>query len=271
MKGLLKILLVVSAVVMSLQSAYAWGSRGHRMIGYVADMNLTPQARKMCNKYLGESLESSATWMDKVRYTEEYHHTARWHSVGVKNGEFVPSQLTGSKARYDTPMHDDDHGIARLLQIAEQMKEYRNLSDSTVAVNLKFIIHIVGDLHCPGHIFFADQSMQYSIKVGGKKIHYHTFLDKAYDYFNKGVAMADFYEQNCNLSSAEKRALRKGGVAEWVEKNLPIYRECYVLLPEGVEYDNLTATEQLRLKTITDRLYIEAGYRLAHIINKIFK
>ena len=74
MKGLLKILLAILAVVLSLQSAYAWGSRGHRMIGYVADMNLTPQARKMCDKYLGESLESSATWMDKVRMYHFYRN-----------------------------------------------------------------------------------------------------------------------------------------------------------------------------------------------------
>lgn len=271
MRRVAKILLAALAVVLSVQSAYAWGSKGHRLIGYVADMNLTPQAREMCDKYLGESLSNSATWMDKVRYTKEYHHTARWHSVGVKGDAFVPSQLTGSKARYDTPMHDDDHGVARLLQIAEQMKDYRNLSDSTVAVNLKCMIHIVGDLHCPGHTFFADQSMQYGIKVGGKRVHFHNFLDKAYDHFNKGVALADFYEQSGRLSKSKQKKLCKGDVTAWVKKNLPLYRECYIYLPEGTEANNLSKKEQLRLKEITDRLQIEAGYRLAYLINGIFK
>ena len=271
MRRVAKILLAALAVVLSVQSAYAWGSKGHRLIGYVADMNLTPQAREMCDKYLGESWSNSATWMDKVRYTKEYHHTARWHSVGVKDGAFVPSQLTGSKARYDTPMHDDDHGVARLLQIAEQMKDYRNLSDSTVAVNLKCMIHIVGDLHCPGHTFFADQSMQYGIKVGGKRVHFHNFLDKAYDHFNKGVALSDFYEQNGRLSKSKQKKLCKGDVTAWVKKNLPLYRECYIYLPEGTEANNLSKKEQFRLKEITDRLQIEAGYRLAYLINGIFE
>ena len=271
MRRVAKILLAALAVVLSVQSACAWGSKGHRLIGYVADMNLTPQAREMCDKYLGESWSNSATWMDKVRYTKEYHHTARWHSVGVKGDAFVPSQLTGSKARYDTPMHDDDHGVARLLQIAEQMKDYRNLSDSTVAVNLKCMIHIVGDLHCPGHTFFADQSMQYGIKVGGKRVHFHNFLDKAYDHFNKGVALSDFYEQNGRLSKSKQKKLCKGDVTAWVKKNLPLYRECYIYLPEGTEANNLSKKEQLRLKEITDRLQIEAGYRLAYLINGIFE
>ena len=271
MKAFVKILLVIMAVMLSVQSVYAWGSKGHKVIGYIADMNLTPQARTMCDKYLGESLEVGSTWMDKVRYTKEYHHTARWHSVGVKDGEFVPSQLTGSKARYDTPLHDDDHGIARLVQIMEQMNDYRNLPDSTVAVNIKYMIHIVGDMHCPGHIFFADQSMQYNIKVGGKKIHFHNFLDKAYDHFHKGVAIADFYEHNGRLNKTKQKRLCKGDIAQWVENNLPFYRECYVYLPKEAEFNNLSEKEQLRLKEITDRLQIEAGYRLAYLINRIFK
>lgn len=271
MKGYVKILIALVAALMSVQNLYAWSGKGHGVIGYIADANLIPKARKMCNKYLGGSLSSNASWMDKVRYTKEYHHTARWHSVGVKGDELVPSQLTGSKARYDTPMQQNDHGVARLREIVEQMKEYRNLSDSAVMVNLKFIIHIVGDLHCPGHTFFADQSMQYRIKVNGKSCAFHSFIDGAYNKFNEGVSYADFYEQNARLTKAEKRRLCKGDMESWLRANFSMYRECYVLLPVGGEYNDLTEAQQLRLKEMTNRLYVEAGYRLAHIINEIFK
>lgn len=271
MKAVLRIVMTLFAVAVSMPYAYGWNANGHAVIGYIADKNLTPQARKMCDSYLGGALEQHASWMDKVRYSKEYHHTARWHSVGVKDGEFVPSQLTGSKARYDTPMQQDDHGVARLLQIAEQLKDYRNMSDSAVVVNLKCMIHIVGDLHCPGHTFFADQSMQYNIKVGGKSLHYHNFFDGAYSRFNKGLSYVAFYEQNGGLTKSERRKMCKGDITSWVTKNMPLYRECYVLLPEGAEYNDLTEAQQLRLKEITDRLYVEAGYRLAHIINEIFK
>lgn len=271
MKMVSRISMLLCVVLLSMHSAYAWGGKGHGVIGYIADENLTPKARKMCYRYLGSTLSSNASWMDKVRYTDEYHHTARWHSVGVRDGELVPSQLTGSKARYDTPMQQNDHGVARLNEIVEQMKEYRNLSDSAVVANLKFMTHIVGDLHCPGHTFFADQSMQYRIKVGGKSRTFHGFIDGAYNYYNKGVTYDNFYEQNCRLTKAERRRLCQGDMESWLRSNFPLYRECYVLLPAGGEYDDLSEAQQLRLKEMTNRLYVEAGYRLAHIINEIFK
>ena len=271
MRSMMRLLIFILAVLVSVQGVYAWSGKGHAMIGYVADANLTPKARRMCNKYLEGSLSSHASWLDKVRYTKEYHHTARWHSVGVRGEELVPSQLTGSKARYDTPMQQNDHGVARLEELMEQMKDYRNLSDSAVVVNLKTIIHIVGDLHCPGHTFFADKSMQYKIKVNGKSCAFHNFIDGAYNRFNEGVTYADFYEQNCNLTKAEKRRLSKGDAESWLRDYFPIYRECYELLPVGGEYNDLTEVQQLRLKEMTNRLYVEAGIRLAHIINEIFK
>lgn len=270
MKSAVKIFVVALAVMLSVQDLYAWSAKGHAVIGYIADANLTPKAREMCDKYLGGTLSSHASWMDKVRYTKEYHHTARWHSVGVKDEELVPSQLTGSKARYDTPMQQNDHGVARLAELVEQLKDYRNLSDSAVMVNLKFIIHIVGDLHCPGHTFFADQSMQYKIKIGGKSRAFHSFIDGAYAHFNKDVSYADFYEQN-SLSKSKSRKLCKGDMESWLRSNFPSYRECYVLLPVGGEYDDLTKSQQLRLAKINNRLHVEAGYRLAHIVNQIFK
>lgn len=270
MRGAVKILVVALVAMLSVQNLYAWSGKGHGVIGYIADANLTPKAREMCDKYLGGTLSSHASWMDKVRYTKEYHHTARWHSVGVKNGALVPSQLTGSKARYDTPMHHNDHGVIRLVELVEQTKNYRNLSDSAVMVNLKFIVHIVGDLHCPGHTFFADQSMQYKIKVGGKSRAFHSFIDGAYTHFNKDISYADFYEQN-SLSKSKRRKLCKGEMESWLRSNFPSYRECYVLLPVGCEYNDLTKAQQRRLEKITNRLHVEAGYRLAHIVNEIFR
>ena len=257
--------------MLSVQSAYGWDAKGHTTIGHIADRNLTPKARKMVSRYLGHTLAYYASWMDQVRYVDAYHHTARWHSVGVRDGKLMPSDLTGSKAFYGTPLQNDDYGIVRIEQIVEQMKDYRNLSDSTVAVNLKCLIHLVGDMHCPGHTFFADESMQYYLKDGGKPLHYHNFLDAAYCRFNKGVSPVKFYNENCRLSKAEVEALCGGSVEGWILANFPQYRECYKILPKGRECKTLTEAEKRRVKEITDRLHIEAGYRLAHIVNEIFK
>ena len=120
MRGAVKVLVVVLVAMLSVQSVYGWDAKGHTAIGHIADRNLTPKARKMVSHYLGHSLAYYASWMDQVRYVDAYHHTARWHSVGVKEGKLMPSDLTGSKAFYGTPLQNDDYGIIRLEQIVEQ-------------------------------------------------------------------------------------------------------------------------------------------------------
>lgn len=46
--------------------------------------------------------------------------------------------------------------MRQLTRAIERLRNYRELSDSTVNVNLKYVIHLVGEMHCPGHIYFAD-------------------------------------------------------------------------------------------------------------------
>jgi hypothetical protein len=272
MKRLAKIAVVLLLVMtFATPNLYGWDSGGHAAIGHIADRNLTPKARKMCAKYLGHSLAYYASWMDQVRYVDAYHHTARWHSVGVKDGELMPSDLTGSTAFYGTEMKSDDHGVAHVERIIEEMKGYKSLADSVVAVNLKLMIHLVGDLHCPGHTFFAEQSMQYYIKDKGKRIHYHNYFDAVYNRFNKGVSPIEFYDENCRLSKVEMAALCSGNIESWVRENFALYKECYRLLPKDRDYSTLSDEEQRRVREISNRLHIEAGYRLAHIINEMFK
>lgn len=44
------------------------------------------------------------------------------------------------------------------------------MTDSAVADNIKLFVHIVGDMHCPGHAFYTgyDQKNIY-FKLNGKK------------------------------------------------------------------------------------------------------
>ena len=266
----ISIILLVAVVLMP-QCAWGWNGKGHAVIGHIADCNLTPKARRMCHKYLGNTLSRHASWMDRVRYVDAYHHTARWHSVGVLDGKFVPSNLTGSKARYDTPMKEGDYGVIKVDQLRQQLRNYRNLSDSTVVVGLKLLIHMVGDLHCPGHTFFADQPQQYHIKIGGKRTHFHSCIDRSYQRFNDGVSPSEFYDEYCRLTKREIKALCARSTEQWIWDNEKEFRECYALLPPMVEYNDQPDENRFRLKEITDRLHRDAGYRLANIINEIFK
>ena len=269
MKKLLTLVLAFVALS-SVSTAYGWNSAGHCTIGHIADQNLTPKARKMCGKYLGHSLAYYASWLDQWRYSKEYHHTARWHAVGVRDGKFIPGELVGDISIFRAPLTDDEHGVARLEQMLEALKNYRNMPDSAVAVNLKCIIHMVGDMHCPGHVFYAGQP-QFEFKENGEDARFHGYNDRSFNRFHKGKKADDFCKKYCRLTKEEKAELNKGDMAVWVKENEPIFRECYTLLSPTIDYKDLPEQNKLRMKEIIDELLIEAGYHLAEVMNRIFK
>ncbi len=270
MRNKLLTLALVVVALLSVGSAYAWDASGHGTIAHIADRHLTPKARKMCSKYLGHSLAYYASWLDQWRYSHEYHHTARWHAVGIKDGEFVPGQVAGDIADFLAPLTPDDHGVARMEQMLAQLEDYRNMTDSAVTVNLKCIIHMVGDMHCPGHVFYYGLK-QYEMTEGGEPIRFHGFIDKSFGRFNEGKTSDIFYKTNCRLTKEEIAALQQGSMADWVKENESLFKECYTLLSPTVDYTQLPERNKFRLKVITDELRVMAGYRLAYVMNQIFK
>lgn len=270
MKNKVLTLVLTFVMLFAVSVAYGWYNSGHTVVANIADQNLTPKARKMCDKYLGHSLAYYASWLDQWRYSKEYHHTARWHAVGVKNGELIPAELAGDISVFKAPLTPDEHGVARLAQMLDTLKDYRKMSDSAVVVNLKCIIHMVGDMHCPGHVFY-DGLKQFEFKEGGKNNRFHRYNDGAFNRFHKGKSADQFCNEYCRLTKAEIKELCSGDMASWIEKNEPIFRECYTLLSPTIDYKDLPERNKFRQKEISDKLIMQAGYRLAHIINQIFK
>lgn len=64
-------------------TVYAWGKTGHDAVAYIAECNLSPEAKKTIEKYLNHSIVYYASWMDEYRSTPEYKHTSVWHGAAV--------------------------------------------------------------------------------------------------------------------------------------------------------------------------------------------
>ena len=73
------------------------------------------------------------------------------------------------------------------------------------------------------------------------------------------------------MTKSEIAELCKGDMESWVRANEPIFRECYTLLSPTIDYKDLPEQNKFRMKEISDQLLRNAGYRLAHIMNQIFK
>jgi len=136
--------LLLCALLFSGQ-ALGWGATGHRVAAEIADGYLTPEARIAVEEILGpETLAEASTWADFMRAdpSEFWQETASpWHYVTVPSGttyEDVGAPKEGDAA-------SALQKFTYMLRDAETSHEDRQLA-------LRFIVHIIGDLHQPLHV-----------------------------------------------------------------------------------------------------------------------
>ena len=151
-----KLLLIsVCALVLCVYEAEAWGVLGHRAIAEIAEQNLTPEAKSATKKYLNASLPEVALWMDRTAsWTKKrkghipgWELTSVWHTLVVDEKYRVSSKTTPKGSGKLVPA---------LKMCIDNLKNYRNLTDSAVVVNLKCVVHMMGDMHCPTHIYYLE-------------------------------------------------------------------------------------------------------------------
>src|SRR6476646_10468207 len=134
-------LAALAAVLLS-SPAYAWGKTGHRVVADIADTELSGLARAHIEEILGpgESLDEAANWPDEMRSAPDpfWQKTATpWHYVTL-NGII-----------YDHAPPEGD-ALEALDKFSKMLRDPNaSLADKQTA--LRFVVHIVGDLHQPLH------------------------------------------------------------------------------------------------------------------------
>jgi S1/P1 Nuclease len=164
--------LVVVAVltsVVAFQSAFAWGDEGHEIIALVADRFLDPAVREKIAAMLAadpdnltaHDIASAATWADRYRDSDRngsrqhYEQTWRWHFVNVELDD--PNRDVACFGHL--PLRAGtlaSNGAARACVVDNINQYVAELADPRTdpeerLVALKFILHLVGDLHQPLH------------------------------------------------------------------------------------------------------------------------
>ncbi len=143
MKHLPKIA-IVSALLACATPAAAWGPIGHRVSAELAERNISGKTRAEIERVLGrETLAEASTVPDEEKSNpdEFWRHTANpWHYVTLPDG---------TDAEH---MHHPAEGDA-LTALEQFTATLRNpeASQEEKALALRFIVHLVPDLHQPLH------------------------------------------------------------------------------------------------------------------------
>ena len=73
------------------------------------------------------------------------------------------------------------------------------------------------------------------------------------------------------LSPKEIKKICKGTPYKWAVTSLPNAEKTFELSPKGSNKQKYTKETRLEMRRIADEEAIKAGYRLAYVMNEIFK
>lgn len=143
---LLPLLLLCASCASS--PAQAWSGLGHRLVGELASRHLTPAARAEVAALLaGEpepTLGGVAAWADALRNTDppRFRRTSSWHYIN-----FPPGACAYRPAR-DCP---DGQCVVAQIEAQRAILGDRRQPPAARRDALKFLVHLVGDVHQPLH------------------------------------------------------------------------------------------------------------------------
>lgn len=251
--------------------ALAFNAFGHQSIAALAEKYLTDNAKKEVKAILKTDMVKSSTWLNSLRKDSELAHTKDWH--------FSTLDASGKS----TTMDEND-GIVVLEKAIAVLRDRANQSDSLVQASLRTVIHLVGDLHCISHIRIegneASKGFTYKtwneLTAEGKSF----YSSKTYDsswyklWENKfasryTIFTPQYYGDDIDIFANEKKAeYEKGTPRFWVENvGEDVLRALEIFQP-GQE---VPAQMNERQEPVHERCMAKAAYRLAALLNDIFK
>ena len=255
-----KLLLPLLLLFLSPLSLWAWGADGHRAIAKIAEQHLSRRARQQVQQLLGtESMTMVSTWPDEIRYYPEGKDTGPWHYVNTPSGLDHAQYLTELRTQVGPNAYTALQ--TQMALVADKSKTPAQRRDA-----LKYVIHIVGDIHQPMHTGHADDKGGNDIKLKfrGRDTNLHSLWDSGLlDY--QGLTYTEIAQQyNCGISRSAVRRMQAAPPAEWLWESYQASEQLYPLTPNGTEvkYDYYPAHSVLMRQRIQ-----EAGVRLAGVLN----
>src|SRR5690606_23303542 len=142
-------LLFAAVLLLATPVALGWAQLGHRLVGELAQRHLTPAADAEVARLLaGEqdpTLAGIAAWADTLRDEDppRFKATSKWHYVNTAPDD---------GCRYDAARDcADGNCVVGALEAQLAILPDRSQPDAARRDALKFVVHLVGDVHQPLH------------------------------------------------------------------------------------------------------------------------
>ena len=218
-----------------------WGKTGHRVIGQIAQDNLTEKALKAITELLdGETLATVSTWPDEMRSNPDFRPYDKWHYVNLPEDK-----------KYHEVEHTQDNAVIIIEKAIEVLTS--NSSREDKAFYLKYLVHLVGDIHQPLHTGRAEQT--------NTNLHLLWDTNMIDDFKMSYTELSDY------LQSYKEVDFNQGNAVCWANESHTLVNKIYSEVEEGqyLSYDYLYSNFYI----VKQRLF-QAGIRLANLLNSIY-
>lgn len=244
-------------LLMFYSAAYAWGPTGHRAVGRVAEGYLTPKAKHAVRDLLRpDSLAEVGTWADEIRSDPAWNYAYTWHFVNIDDGK-----------TYDTSKKELAGDILSKLDQFESVLRNSKASRNDKVIALKFLVHLVADVHQPLHVGRRNDRGGNNVTVTwhGSPANLHRVWDSLM-IDGERLSFTELAEFLDPPSPQEISTWQKSSYRDWAKESYDLRAQVYKIgngqLGYVYSYKNFPLVEE-RLR--------RSAVRLAGKLNSIFK
>jgi hypothetical protein len=267
------LLLVLVYLLTISQPAAAWGRKGHEAIAIIAEANLTVAAQAQVKALLKNDLDKYdhpsgrttmpeiASWADEIRDATSKNSYRGWHTREnpVCSTKLGPCPMGGCVNE-------------KLLHYVAVLKN-KHASHRDRNEALKFVVHLVGDLHAPLHSGSNyDKTGHFPATLEGRTISPKSTLHSIWDHnlLTAGLKKRDL---SVKLDTTEK--LAPDAIMQWMLETREVSRKyVYDPLPDfscgkfSSDPIVLSRAYQKQAIPVIRRQIRRAGLRLAQLLNE---
>ena len=238
--------------------AQAFGPIGHRVVAKIAENHLPATMKAEIEEVLdGQSLAMISTWADEMRSDEKYKSTSNWHYINIEAGKKVePKNIEGL--------------ALETIQKQTSILKNKKSTKEQKAEAIKWLVHLVGDLHQPLHAGLASDrgGNQVDLPWFGRTVNLHEIWDSTL-LEGRQLSYTEQSEFLMRKITAAHKQKAQDDVAKWIAEDIEL-RELVYSFPKRArikwEYDYI-----YRTKDVLDDQLIKAGLRLAHVLESNFQ
>ncbi|MCF7823181.1 MAG: S1/P1 nuclease [Candidatus Marinimicrobia bacterium] len=246
----------LSILLLTASLLLAWGKTGHRVIGRIAEENLTPAAKAGITELFGHSdLARIANWADDIKSDPKWDHSHEWHYCTIIEGEEYTGPESGGRA------------VQKVTEFTKLLSQ-DNLSEKDQKDVLRFLVHFVGDLHQPLHVGNGTDKGGNDVKVTWfrDETNLHSVWDsKMIDHMQ--YSYTEYAQQlQLGLTDEDRQAMLNPDIMSFVYKSRSFHPQVYDIGNGKLSWQYIYKNKEL----MEDRL-LKAGYHLAAILNEIYK